>query len=364
MAPDSIDLQHSIDLQQRFSGTQQVGEKHRFDHHRLEEYLEAHISGFRGPLEVREFKGGQSNPTYRLTSPSGALVMRRKPPGILLPSAHAVDREYRIISALNTVDFPVPKAHVLCLDESITGTAFYIMECVEGRVMWDSLLPGIDPGQRREIYDSMNEVLARLHTIDFVALGLEDFGRAGNYFARQIGRWSKQYVASETESIPEMDRLMEWLPENIPDDESVSIVHGDYKLDNMIAHPTEPRIIAVLDWELCTLGNPLGDLTYQLSQRRSPGGNFEGLDDQRLHELGIPTEAEYVAAYCARTGRPPIEDLDFYLAYNLFRTTAILQGIAGRVRDGTAASDHAKEMIKSIRPLARRAMAFARKLGA
>lgn len=290
--------------------------------------------------------------------------MRRKPPGVLLPSAHAVDREYRIISALNRVDFPVPRAHALCTDESVIGTIFYVMECVEGRVMWDPLLPDLDSDDRRHLYDSMNEVLARLHTVDFVSLGLEDFGRAGNYFARQIGRWSKQYRASETESIPEMDRLMEWLPENIPEDDSVSIVHGDYKLDNMIAHPTEPRIIAVLDWELCTLGHPLGDLTYQLSQRRSPGGHFEGLDDARLRELGIPTEAEYLAAYCDRTGRPPIEDLDFYLAYNLFRTAAILQGIAGRVRDGTAASEHATEMIKAIHPLAHRAMQFARKLGA
>ncbi|MFP8878925.1 MAG: phosphotransferase family protein [Myxococcota bacterium] len=354
----------SIDLQQRFSGTQQVGERHRFDQHRLEEYLKAHISGFQGPLNVREFKGGQSNPTYRLTSPSGALVLRRKPPGVLLPSAHAVDREYRIISALNKVDFPVPRAHVLCRDESVIGTVFFIMECVEGRVLWDSLLPELNRDERREIYDSMNEVLARLHTIDFAALGLEDFGRPGNYFARQIDRWSRQYRASETEQIPEVDRLMEWLPENIPDDESISIVHGDYKLDNMITHPSEPRIIAVLDWELCTLGHPLGDLTYQLSQRRTPGGNFDGLDDERLRDLGIPTEIEYVNAYCTRTGRAPIETLDFYLAYNLFRTAAILQGIAGRVRDGTAASEHAVEMVKNVRPLARRAIGFARRLGA
>jgi len=353
-----------IDLQQRFSGTQQVGKRHQFDQHRLEEYLEAHVTGFRGPLEVREFKGGQSNPTYRLTSPSGALVMRRKPPGVLLPSAHAVDREYRIISALNQVDFPVPRAHVLCQDETVVGTAFYIMECVEGRVMWDSLLPGQERDERRAIYDSMNEVLVRLHTIDFAALGLEDFGRPGNYFARQIGRWSKQYRASETERIPEVDRLMEWLPDNIPDDDSISIVHGDYKLDNMITHPNEPRIIAVLDWELCTLGHPLGDLTYQLSQRRTPGGKFEGLDDERLLDLGIPTEAEYVDTYCRRVGRAPIESLDFYLAYNLFRTAAILQGIAGRVRDGTAASEHAREMARNVRPLAQRAMEFARRLGA
>ena len=352
------------DVTEQFSGTQEVRSGHRFDTARLEAYLLEHLDGFRAPLTVREFKGGQSNPTYQLESPSGGLVLRRKPPGTLLPSAHAVDREYRIISALNRIDFPVPTAHLLCTDESVIGTMFYVMECVEGRVLWDSMLPEQTPEERWQIYDSMNEILARLHTVDYAALGLEDFGRPGNYFARQISRWSKQYRASETEKIPAYDRLMEWLPENIPDDPSVSIVHGDYKLDNMITHPSEPRIIAILDWELCTLGHPLGDLTYQLGYRRMPGSWFADKSDAELKELGVPSEAEYVDAYCRRTGRDGIEHLDFYLAYNLFRSGAILQGIAGRIRDGTAASEHAAEMVRNVRPLGERALEFARKLGA
>ncbi len=348
----------------RFTGTREVREKHRFDAAQLEAYLRERLSGFRGPLEVREFKGGQSNPTYRLSSPGGDYVLRRKPPGTLLPSAHAVDREYRAIAALNKIDFPAPQAHLLCEDSDVIGTPFYVMEYVEGRVMWDPLLSELDPESRRAIYDSMNEILARLHTADWEALGLADFGRSGNYFARQIRRWSKQYVASETETIAEMNRLMEWLPENIPSDESACLVHGDFKLDNMIVHPTEPRVIAILDWELSTIGHPLGDLTYHLSGRRVPGSPFGRLSDAELRELGIPTEQEYVEAYCRRTGRPGISELDFYLAYNLFRSAAILQGIVGRVRDGTAASEHASEMTKSVRPLSERALEYARRIGA
>jgi aminoglycoside phosphotransferase (APT) family kinase protein len=351
-------------LYEHFTGTQPVLAGHRFDVDRLAAYLDAAIDEFRGPLEVREFKGGQSNPTYQLVAASGAYVLRRKPPGALLPSAHAVDREFRVIRALNQLDFPVPRAHVLCEDESVIGTMFYVMECVEGRVMWDALLPELTPAERFAVYDSMNEILSRLHTIDFQAIGLEDFGRPGNYFARQIRRWSKQYVASETEEVPAFNRLMEWLPENIPADESTTIVHGDYKLDNMIVHPSEPRVIAILDWELSTIGHPLGDLTYQLSQRRSPGGSFNDLSDADLTRMGIPTETEYVAAYCRRTGRDEIENLDFYLAYNLFRSAAILQGIIGRVRDGTAASAHALKLANAVRPLSELALSFASRLGA
>ena len=347
----------------RFTGTQQVREKHRFDTERLEAYLRERLSGVRGPLGVREFKGGQSNPTYRLSSSSGDYVLRRKPPGMLLPSAHAVHREYRVIAALNKIDFPVPWAHILCEDSDVIGTPFYVMEYVEGRVMWDPLLPELDPTGRRAVYDSMNEILARLHTADPKALGLADFGRPGNYFARQISRWSKQYVASETETIAEMNWLMEWLPENIPGDESACVVHGDYKLDNMIVHPTEPRVIAILDWELSTIGHPLGDLTYHLSGRRTPGSAFGQLSDAELRELGIPTEQEYVDAYCRRTGRSGIPELHFYLSYNLFRSACILQGIIGRVRDGTAASEHAAALEANIRPLAERAYEFAGKLG-
>ena len=348
----------------RFTGTQEVRDRHRFDVGRLESYLSERLSGFRGPLDVSEFKGGQSNPTYKLTSPSGELVLRRKPPGKLLRSAHAVDREYRAIAALNRIDFPVPRAHLLCEDPDVVGTPFYVMEFVEGRVIWNALLPGFDREERSAIYDSMSEILARLHLADYEALGLAEFGRPGNYFARQISRWSKQYVASETESIPEMDRLMEWLPENIPADDSSCLVHGDYQLANMIVHPREPRVIAILDWELSTIGHPLGDLTYQLSSRRSPSNSFDELDRAELARLGIPSEQEYVDAYCRRTGRSGIPDLDFYVAYNLFRSACIQQGIVGRVRDGTAASEHAAALAANVRPLGRRAYEFAQKLGA
>jgi aminoglycoside phosphotransferase (APT) family kinase protein len=341
----------------RFTGTRDVLEKHRFEVAPLERWLEGRVPGFRGPLEVAEFRGGQSNPTYQLRSPSGKLVLRRKPPGKLLPSAHAVDREYRVIAALNRLDFPVPRAHALCEDPAVIGTPFYVMECVEGRVIWDPLLGGSTPDERRAIYDSMNRILAWLHAADWRAIGLEDFGRPGNYFARQIARWSKQYLASETEKIPEMDRLIERLPASVPEDDSESLVHGDYKLDNMIVHPREPRVIAILDWELATIGHPLGDLTYQLSQRRSPGSAFAALSDDDLRALGIPTEREYAEAYCRRTGRSDIPELGFYLAYNLFRSACILQGIVGRVRDGTAASEHASELAGAVAPLARLAEA-------
>jgi aminoglycoside phosphotransferase (APT) family kinase protein len=347
-----------------FSGTKEVIERHRFDVAALERYLSGAIDGFRGPITVDQFKGGQSNPTYRLTTPGGRYVLRRKPPGKLLPSAHAVDREYRAISALNKVDFPVPHAYLLCEDETVVGTPFYVMSYVEGRVFWEPLLPGIDPAERFRIYDSANETLARLHTTDYQAIGLGEFGRPGNYFARQISRWSKQYVASETDKIPEMDKLMEWLPAHIPAGDEVSIVHGDYRLDNMIFRSTEPRVAAVLDWELCTLGHPLGDFTYQLMQWRLPAELFNGMADADLKGLGIPTEDEYVAAYCRRTGRDGIPDMDFYVSYNMFRLACILQGIMGRVRDGTAASEHAEQQAAQVRPLAELSWGFARQAGA
>ncbi len=351
------------DLDAVYTGTREVRAPHRFDVGRLEDYLASRLPGFVRPLAVREFKGGQSNPTYELESPSGRWVLRRKPPGKLLPSAHAVDREYRVIAALNQVDYAVPTAHLLCEDREVIGTAFYVMERVEGRVLWDPLLPQLAPDQRRAVYTSLTETLARLHSIDPESIGLADFGRPGNYFARQIRRWSKQYVASETESIPEMDRLMEWLPENIPDDDASCLVHGDFKLDNTIVHPTEPRVIAVLDWELATIGHPLGDLTYSLAARHSPGSPWAKLTDPELRERGLPTADEIVETYCRGTGRERVDHLDYYTAYNLFRSAAIVQGILGRVRDGTAASEHATEM-GEVRPIARRAMEFARKLGA
>jgi aminoglycoside phosphotransferase (APT) family kinase protein len=341
--------------QEQFSGTRDTLEALKFDPDPLQEYMLSHVEGFHGPLAVRQFRGGQSNPTYLLESPSGKYVLRRKPPGKLLKSAHAVDREYRVISALYAADFPVPRPYVLCKDEEIVGTMFFIMEFVEGRIYWDLDLPDSDPGERRAIYEHANQTIADLHTFDYEQIGLSDFGKPGNYFARQISRWSKQYAASETSKITAMNKLIAWLPDNIPDDESAAVVHGDYRLDNMIIHPTEPRIIAVLDWELSTIGHPLGDFTYHLMAWQMPeiGIGSTGLQGKDLEVLGIPSEEEYVARYCAKTGRDDgIANRDFYSAYNFFRIAAILQGIAGRVRDGTAASVHAERAANAVAPLA------------
>lgn len=355
------------DRQEQFSGTREVRDAHQFDIGRLEEYMLSHVESFHGPLTVRQFKGGQSNPTYLLESPSGKYVMRRKPPGKLLKSAHAVDREFTVISALYAVDFPVPRPHVLCKDEEILGTMFFIMEFVEGRIFWELDLPGIDPEERAAIYDSAGKTIAQLHNFDHEHIGLGDYGKPGNYFARQISRWSKQYYASATEKLAVMDKLIAWLPEHIPDDESISVVHGDFRLDNMIIHPTEPRVLAVLDWELSTIGHPLGDFTYHLMAWQMPeiGVGSSGLLGMDLKALGIPTEDEYVAAYCERTGRSGgIQNRDFYSAYNFFRIAAILQGIAGRVRDGTAASAHAERAANAVAPLVEMAWSYAQSAGA
>jgi aminoglycoside phosphotransferase (APT) family kinase protein len=348
--------------QETFSGTKDVAASHRIDEQRLFAYLSDHIDDFEGPMEVRQFKGGQSNPTYQLITPSRKYVLRRKPPGKLLKSAHAVDREYRIISALNNTDFPVPKTYLLCEDEEVLGTIFYVMECVEGRIIWDLLIPGVSNDHRAAIYDAMNETLAKLHTTDYSALGLDDFGKPGNYFARQIGRWSKQYTLSETDEVRAMHQLMEWLPEHIPANDEVSIVHGDYRLDNMVIHPTEPRVLAVLDWELCTLGHPLADFSYHIAQWRMPKEMFMGMVGLDTAALGIPSEADYTRAYCERTGRDGIEHMDFYMAYNVFRLAAILQGIVGRVRDGTASSEHAAQNALIVQPLADLAWSFAQRV--
>lgn len=344
------------------TGTRDVGEAHRFDEQRLLDYLSSHVESFRGPLSVSQFKGGQSNPTYLLDADSGRYVLRRKPPGKLLKSAHAVDREFRIISALYATGFPVPRPLVLCEDDEIIGTTFFVMEFVEGRIFWDLDLPGLEPAERAAIYDNVNETIARLHNLDYAAIGLEDYGRPGNYFARQISRWSGQYRASETATVEAMDALIEWLPANIPEDDSASIVHGDYRLDNMIIHPTEPKVIAVLDWELSTIGHPLADFTYHLMIWRMPeiGIGSVGLVDQPLHELGIPDEENYIRKYCERTGRSAgIAHRNFYSAFNFFRLAAILQGIAGRVRDGTAASAHAAQAVDAVLPLANLGWRFA-----
>jgi aminoglycoside phosphotransferase (APT) family kinase protein len=357
------------DRQEKFSGTQEVREAHRFDAAKLEAYLADRIEGFQKPLEVRQFKGGQSNPTYQLITPNRKYVLRRKPPGKLLASAHAVDREYRIISALHPTGFPVPKPYLLCEDESIIGTMFYVMDCVEGRIYWGPMLPDQTPKQRSEIYDAMNDTFARLHNMDWQKLGLEDFGKPGNYVGRQVARWTKQYKASETDRIDEMEKLIEWLPQHLPTDARDSIVHGDYRLDNMILHPTEPKVIAVLDWELCTIGDPMADFTYHLMQWMMPegtttGGGTGSLLGADLAALGIPAMEAYTEAYCRRTNRAGVPNLNYYAAYNFFRLAGILQGIVGRVRDGTASNANAAQNAAAVRPLAERAWHFAKRAGA
>lgn len=352
--------------QQQFEGTREVRAAHRFDADRLDEYLTSHLDGYAGPLTVSQFKGGQSNPTYLLETPGRRYVLRRKPPGELLSSAHAVDREYRVISALYAAGFPVPRPILLCSDEEIVGTMFYIMEFLDGRVVWDLDLPDLDPDERRQVYASLNETIARLHNYETSELGLADFGKPGNYFARQISRWSRQYQVSELDRIEPMHRLMTWLPENVPDDDSSSVVHGDFRLDNVVLHAREPRVIGVLDWELSTIGHPIGDFTYHLMAWQMPevGIGSTGLAGKDLDALGIPSEEAYVAAYCKRTGRDGISDRDFYSAYNFFRIAAILQGIAGRVRDGTAASAHAGKAASAVKPLADMGWSYALRAGA
>src|SRR5262245_28161725 len=357
-----------IDRQATFSGTKEVAVALAIDAGRLEAYLAPRVPDFQGPLTVRQFKGGQSNPTYLLETPARRYVLRRKPPGKLLPSAHAVDREFRVISALHAQGFPVAAPLVYCDDTSVAGTPFYVMAHIEGRVIWEPSLPEATPAERTAVYDAMNATLARLHGFSPAAIGLADFGRGDNYVARQVERWSKQYRASETERIAEMDGLIGWLPTHLPPPAPVRLVHGDYRLDNIILSPSGPKVLAVLDWELSTLGDPLADLAYHLMQWDMPPsesgagtGTLVGLD---LARLGIPTRATYVDAYMARTGLDPRPQLPVYLAYNFFRLAAILQGIVGRVRDGTATSESAAAMAPLVRPLAAKAWEFAREAGA
>ncbi len=332
-------------MSDQFVGTKPVEERHRIDEGRLEEFLKRNIQGFRGPLQIEQFKGGQSNPTYRITAGGRRYALRRKPPGKLLPSAHAVDREFKVIKALHGVGFPVARPYVLCEDDAVIGTAFYVMDCVDGRIMWDQSLPGMSKAERRAIWEELNRVIALLHSIDYKAVGLADFGKAGSYIERQVGRWSKQYLASETVKIEAMDNLIAWLPKNVPATDETTIVHGDYRLDNTVFHPTEPRMLAVLDWELSTLGDPLADFPYHCMSWHIPPGKFRGIEGLPLEDLGIPSEREYVEMYFRRTGRKRVDPStwDYYMAYNLFRIAAILQGIAKRVLDGTAASEHARE---------------------
>ena len=357
-----------IDRQAAYTGTKEVAAPLRFDTARLETHLRQQVPGFAGPLSVKQFKGGQSNPTYLLETPARKYVLRRKPPGKLLPSAHAVDREFKVISALSAQGFPVAQPVLYCADESVVGTAFYVMGYVEGRVFWNPQMEASNPAERTAVYDAMNATLARLHRFEPAEIGLSDFGRGENYVARQVDRWSKQYRASETEKIDDMERLMAWLPRHLPPPSPVRLVHGDYRLDNMILHPSEPKVLAVLDWELSTLGDPLADFTYHLMQWYMPadGGSAgtASLVGQDLAALGIPQLADYVDAYVARTGLDPRAHLPVYMAYNFFRIAAILQGIVGRVRDGTATNENAPARALLVRPLSGIGWNFAREAGA
>ncbi len=320
-----------------------VREPHRFDQSRLERYLRDHMPDFRGPLTVRQFVGGQSNPTFLIETHDARFVMRKKPPGTLLPSAHQVEREYRIIKALAATDVPVPRVHLLCEDAGVIGTAFFVMDFVEGRVMRDPIMPDSNPDERAACYDSMNDVLARLHQVDFRAVGLGDFGRPDGYVARQLARWTRQYEASKIDEIPEMDRLIDWLNRHIPTADETTIAHGDYRMENLIFHPTEPRVIAVLDWELSTLGHPLSDLAWASRPYHCPPGiegvlSFQGMD---LKALGIPGEHEFLGAYCRRVGRASVPDLTYFVAFSFFRGAAIAQGIAMRAKLGNASGPDA-----------------------
>ncbi len=355
---------------QDYVGTMEVADRQRFDVAALEDYLRSRLPDFKGPLRVEQFKGGQSNPTFKLLTSGRSYVMRAKPGPVarLLPSAHAIEREFAVMSGLQGTDVPVPRMHCLCEDESVIGRAFYVMEFMQGRVLWDQSLPGMGNAERGAIYDEMNRVIAALHTVRFAERGLASYGKPGNYFERQIGRWSKQYIASITQPIAEMDELMAWLPAHIPadarDESRVSIVHGDYRLDNLMFHPTEPRVIAVLDWELSTLGHPLADFSYHCMAWHIPPGAFRGIGGLDVASLGIPTEDDYIRRYCERTGLTTPDalkaDWNFYMAYNLFRLAAILQGIAKRVEAGTASSAQAASSGAGARGLAEMAWKFAR----
>ncbi len=347
-----------------FIGVTATPERLKFDEAALDRYMQAQVEGYKGPLTIEKFKGGQSNPTYLLTTPSRKYVLRRKPPGKLLPSAHAVEREYRVMSALGPLGFPVPKTYANCDDDSVIGTAFFIMDFVDGRIFWDASLPDVAKPDRRLLFMDLVDTIAALHKIDVNAAGLADFGKPGNYFARQIDRWGKQYVAAKTAEIESMERLIAWLPANIPANDAVSIVHGDFRFDNVIFDRTAPKASAVLDWELSTLGHPLADFTYFLMVWHFPPtirGGLAGLD---LEALGIPALEEAAARYCEKTGRASLADFDFCLAYNMFRLAAIAQGVYARALGGNASSPEGLKMGESVAPLAAMAWTYAERAGA
>jgi aminoglycoside phosphotransferase (APT) family kinase protein len=357
-----------IDRQASFSGTKDVPDALRIDTDRLAAYLADHVPGFAPPLSVRQFRGGQSNPTYLVDTPAQRYVLRRKPPGKLLPSAHAVDREFRVLRALHARGFPVARPLLCCDDADIIGTTFYLMAFVDGRVFWDPHMPVSRPDERAAVYDAMNATIAGLHAFDPAAIGLADFGRGDNYVGRQIERWSKQYRASQTEVIADMEHLIAWLPHNVPPPAPIRLVHGDYRLDNVIVAAGGADILAVIDWELATLGDPLADFTYHLMKWFMPpsetGAGVGTLVGHDLAGLGIPAAEDYAARYAERTGLDPRPHLPVYLAYNFFRLAAIFQGIVARAHEGTATSDHAHAGAAMVRPLAAHGWAFAREAGA
>ena len=352
-----------MDRTQANTGTRPVSERLRFDERALEAWLQANVEGFRGPIGVSQFKGGQSNPTYRIDSPGGSYVLRRKPAGKLLPGAHAVEREYRVIAALGVQGFPVARVHGLCEDESVIGTSFYLMDMVEGRIFWEAQLPGLSNEERAAAFDSMNATIARLHDFDPQQIGLGDYGKPAGFVERQVARWSKQYVGDvEAGRIESMDRLVGWLEKHLPPDSGrSSVVHGDFRCDNMIFDSSQPVVRAVLDWELSTLGDPAADFTYHLLMYRMPKDLFAGLGGIALEPLGIPSEDDYVAAYCRRTGRDDLPDRDYLIVFCMFRLAAILHGIKGRIVRGTASSAHAAQMVEQLEPLADLAWAEAKR---
>jgi len=353
-----------MDAQAAFSGTRAVDPRYALDQAALENWMKTHVEGFGGPVEVRQFKGGQSNPTYELTTSTARYVLRRKPPGTLLASAHAVDREFAVISALHAQGFPVARPYALCTDDFVLGSMFYVMDKVEGRIFWDVKLPDSTPEERRAIWMEQVDTLAALHRLEPQAIGLGDYGKPGNYFGRQVGRWTKQYRASEIDPVPAMDRLIAYLPATLPPEGPTRIVHGDFRLDNMILDHREPKVRAVLDWELSTLGDPMADFSYLLIAYAIPASLRNGVLGADLEALGIPSIDALAERYGTQTGFGTPQNLDWLLSYNLFRLAAICQGIAGRVRDGTAASEHARSMAAQVVPLSEAAWSYARKAGA
>jgi aminoglycoside phosphotransferase (APT) family kinase protein len=350
-----------MDRTEANTGTSDVSDRLRFDEAALAGWLQQHVEGFAGPLRVSQFKGGQSNPTYRLDASGRSFVLRRKPPGKLLPGAHAVEREYRVISALGAAGFPVPRVYGVCEDEAVIGTPFYVMDLVEGRIVWEAHFPGLSREDRAAHFDAMNATIARLHGFDPAAIGLGDYGRAAGFVERQVARWSKQYLAdTEAGRVPAMDRLVDWLGKHLPPDSDESrVAHGDFRCDNMIFAPVEAKVIAVLDWELSTLGDPAADFTYHLLMYRMPATLFSGLAGMDLEALGIPSEQDYVAAYCRRTGRDGLPNVDYLVVFCLFRLAAIVHGIKGRLVRGNASSAHAAQMVERLEPLAELALSQA-----